>query len=228
MCPNEMDRRNPLWRKFCLQNYYWNLRDPEMMKKHFKDISFINEVAKVYYGLHLWWHTDNLDMNKWKVILPMGDYKYLNFTNSTEIFDENSTLILVWIHDYNVNYPFSSPDEQVKNCNYGTEGVCFSFFSVAGHHSTYSVLIHKVVVEYHELNTDHVQPLNPNVLYLSVANWLSWKQASVLCTKQNALLPYFANKQDLEDFLAFFKVGSKGLLSPMEGIFVGLIFKVSL
>ncbi len=226
-CPNKKKLKDRRFRKFCHENKYWHLRDPSKLKRQFKDISFVSEVTKLYYGLHLWWHTDNLDMNKWKVILPMGEYKYLNFTNSTEVFDENSTLILVWIHDHNVNYPFSSPDEQVKNCNYGTEGVCFSFVS-AGGDSTHTVLIQKVTVKYHELNTDYAQAFYPKVPYLSIARLLSWKQASVLCTKQNALLPYFTNKQDLEDFMAFLKVGSKGLLSPIEGLFVGLKFKASI
>ena len=53
----------------------------------------------------------------------------------------------------------------------------------------------------------------------------SWTQASELCKKAGAYLPYFTNREDLEELLAMLKLSQD--MPPIEAIFIGLRFNGS-
>ena len=56
--------------------------------------------------------------------------------------------------------------------------------------------------------------------YPSDRHLSSWKQASELCRNAGAYLPYFTNKEDLEELLALLKLSED--MPPIEALLIGL------
>ena len=86
-------------------------------------------------------------------------------------------------------------------------------------HSSFHYILFKKSMT-HDYSSSSNQRQYPSDRHLS-----SWTQASESCRKAGAYLPYFTNREDLEELLALLKLSPD--IPPVEAIFIGLKFNGS-
>ena len=61
-----------------------------------------------------------------------------------------------------------------------------------------------------------------NHIVLRMEQEVSWDQAQKICKDIGLLLPYFPDREKLNEFIAIFKLTRA--LPPLEGVFIGLSY----
>ena len=130
----------------------------------------------------------------------------------------NMNISIVYTHDNYKNYSYLTSHNISKCDNILTATLhgfkCFTILTSQQSNIHYMLLEKNLNYDYPSSQNQHQYPSDR---YLS-----SWKQASELCRNADAYLPYFTNKEDLEELLALLKLSEDK--PPIEALFIGLKF----
>ncbi len=118
---------------------------------------------------------------------------------------------------------------QTQDCNIALKAPMFPPKSPGGFFFEQKMGTNQIEVPAQEyLNRDKVALVDQPVLdkdkekYISSEFLVAWTEAYFLCKNTIGKLPEFASRHQLQVFLAFHK--SSAFVSPVEGLFVGLVF----
>ena len=128
----------------------------------------------------------------------------------------NMSISIVYTHDnykkysYLTSYNTSKCDNILTATLYGFK--CFTILTSQQSNIHYMLLEKSLTYDYPSSQNQHQYPSDRHLS--------SWKQASELCRNAGAYLPYFTNKEDLEELLALLKLSED--MPPIEALFIGL------
>ena len=128
----------------------------------------------------------------------------------------NMNISIVYTHDNYKKYSYFTSQNTSKCDKIFTatlyEFKCFTILTSQQSNIHYMLLEKSLT---YDDNSSQNQHQYPSDRHLS-----SWKQASELCRNAGAYLPYFTNKEDLEELLALLKLSED--MFPIEALFIGL------
>ena len=162
---------------------------------------------------------------------------------------KNDSLTIMWLHDGFADMN-KSPQLRVEDCSktkgFSSEPVSFDRclnssmpsvqkFMYCYQSSWYQFNIHRVKCLKYTLSKEKNQ--HPTTRYLIFttefhymhtqvdveSHKVSWIEASNLCRKAGALLPYFTSRRDLDQLIRVLKLSRDGFL--LEGLYIGLVYR---